>query len=273
MDAIENFKKRILEILFPKEKNAVTKIILFYIHLFLFLLIFLIFICILLCIINKYFFNSKIAKIDIDGNSISFKSNDKVIYNCLFTTSEFWYNPKIKFEKNEEIIIKATGKYYTAIHHLVEYTKSDTGRLFKWIGPEGINKTELKREVDRIRQKMCIKPDINYGALLARTHKHNSNEVSESYFFDKETNEIRLKFEYDGYLEFIVNEPILGLDEKSKENYLIRHEEDSFYEKKRPIDVQLIAWNKIISEGTTKEIWLDDNIGNFLITIEKKIGD
>lgn len=273
MDIIENFKKRILEILFPKEKNANTKIKLLYMHFVLFISISLIFLLLLFCLINKFFFNSNIDKIDIDGNIIYFKSKDKLIYNCLFTTSEFWYNPKIKFEKNDEIIIKATGKYYTAIHHLAEYTKSDTGRLFKWIGPEGINKNELKREVDRIRQKMCIKPDINYGALLARTHKHNSEEVSESYFFDKETNEIRLKFGYDGYLEFIVNEPILGIDEKSKESYLISREEDSIYEKKRPIQEQIKAWNKIIKEGTIKEIWLDDNIGNFLITIEKIKGD
>lgn len=220
------------------------------------------------CLLLNYFnrFNS-VEKIEIAGNSISFSSKNKDIYYYLFPTSELWANPNIKFDKGDVITIHATGKYNPALHHLVDYAKSDTGRVFPWLGPEGMSGDKLVRKTERLRLASCPLKSANYGALLVRQNISGTDETK--IFAFKDERGLDIKFEDAGTISFCVNEMILNNSDTMKNLYLITKDEDFDYEKKRPIAEQKKAWEKIKKEGTAEHLWVDDNIGELLIVIEK----
>lgn len=206
-----------------------------------------------------------IYKVEALGNAIYFKTPDKDIYSYSFPTSELWAGPDIEFKEGDEITITASGKYNSAVHHLVSYSHSDTGRVYPWIGPEGISKSKLPRKADKHRFKCAIDTTQNFGALLARTRSYKNNADKEIYHMIN--NKIKIKFLKPGYIEFAVNEPILT--KERKEYYLITKDIDPQYERKRRIKYQKKAWDILEKSSYLEQLWFDDNVGQLFIIISK----
>ncbi len=218
-------------------------------------------------VVSHFIFNGSISEIALEGDSIHIKIRGKDNYYYLFPTCELWANPKLHFEEGDIITIQATGKYYPAIHHLIDYAKDDTGRIYPWLGPEGMPMSGFKRNADRLRAIGCPKQNANYGALLIRVI-YSKSEDTLVYRGDEE---LRYTFkENGGDLRFGVNEMMLNSsDTNMKDIYLISEKEDKAYVRKRPEKVQRRAWEKILQEGTVKELWSDDNVGELLIAIQQ----
>jgi hypothetical protein len=207
-----------------------------------------------------------IKKVDLAGNVIYFDDGKKRIYNFLFASSECWYDPGLTFYKGDVVTIRATGKYNTAIHHLVNYALSDTDKVYDWIGPAGIPIAKIKRSADLSRLSGLIDKTKNYGCLLVRKVLDNGKDTSRVYSYDAVKQEIQIEFKELGALQFIVNEPILQNNEEFRNLYFVDSMEDRTYWLKRGRE-QAKSWNNIVRNGNYT-LWLEDNIGDFLITLE-----
>jgi hypothetical protein len=185
-----------------------------------------------------------------------------------FATSQLWDKINYPFEKGKTLTIDASGWSYTAIHHLVEYGHSDTARFVPWSNPDGLNNSVFTRGADIHRRKFCIMPTQNYGSLIARVHFKESNR--DSVIFLGSHQKLNHLSEDVSSIEFAVNEPELDLSKKDA--YIVPKDIDpSYYAAhfmKGKKDIANDVWKKISLNPYLKTLWFDDNIGNFLITIE-----
>lgn len=77
------------------------------------------------------------------------QTEDKEISNIMYNTAEFLANSGIEVEENDLIDIKATGRFNTTIHYLV-----DKNIDARWIDPDG---AEPRNERDReLGEKECL---------------------------------------------------------------------------------------------------------------------
>lgn len=260
-----DYLKRTLDILTDKNKDGWKRFWLLIVRLSLLI----IFLLLVIIIIYELFPKTSVEKVEALGNTIYFKTKDKDLYYYLFPASDLWANPGIEFDAGDNVTIVASGKYNTAIHHLVDYAKTDTSRFIQWIGPEGIPLSLMPRPADKIRFKGRIDTTANYGALLVRQLSSGSNEMK-IFHYDQNEKKIRIRFEKPGSIEFCVNEVILDTSETSKSLYIITKKEDEKYVSNKSENEQKIAWEKIKKEGSASHLWFDDNIGELFIVIERK---
>jgi hypothetical protein len=261
----DNLESKAIDLLTDKEKGGWKK----FWNLIFRLIILLVLLLLIINLISYLYPKTSVEKVEALGNTIYFKTHDKDLYYYLFPTSDIWANPGIEFNEGDELTIVASGKYNTAIHHLVDFAKTDTNRLFQWIGPEGLSYDDLPRNADKLRFKGCPEANANYGALLVRQLTSGTNE-SKIFRYDINEKKIRMKFDAPGSIEFCVNEPLLDTSEASKNLYIITEQEDKAYSEKRSVAEQERAWEKIKKEGSARQLWFDDNVGELFIVVEKK---
>lgn len=261
----DNIENKTIDFLSDNKKGGWKK----FWNLILRLIILLVLILLAIQLISFLYPRTKVEKVEALGSTIYFKAQDKDLYYYLFPTSDIWSNPGIEFSEGDEITIVASGKYNTAIHHLVDYAKSDTNRLFQWIGPAGISYNALPRSSDKLRYRGCPVPQANYGALLVRQLKSGTNDFK-IFHYDIKEKKIRINFDAPGSIEFCVNEPLLDTTQASKDLYIVTEKEDKSYSDKRSVVEQTRAWEKIKKEGSARQLWFDDNVGELFIVVEKK---
>ncbi len=211
-----------------------------------------------------------VTEITNNGFKILFKDQKKELFYLNFHSSMLWENDPIEIYSGDSVIIKASGSYNTAIHHLTNAANKDFRPVYGWIDPNGIPDCKLNRPADKLRNPYKIVSAANYGALLLqfvpngeakkdRPEPSNVKIVNTGYIICRD------KFKENGSIYFAVNE--VPLDKDSKDIYIITKEEDKEYEEKRSEKEQLLAW-KNIEDSAYWDIWYDDNIGTIFLTIE-----
>lgn len=103
---------------------------------------------------------------DINTNiygATTLKNEDKDVTYWLFNTAEMWANSGIRVHENDILTIRTSGSWHTAIHHLVEDSKSNSALRDNWIGADGGFKESPN---DNFRSQFRISPDDIDGVLL-----------------------------------------------------------------------------------------------------------
>lgn len=134
------------------------------------------------------------------------QDEDKEIHYWLFNTAELWANSGIYVEKGDKLTIRSSGKYNTAIHHLVNAADSNKNNS-DWIGPDGHEKDSDR---DKLRAEFRIKPNQPVDAIIMQVRHDNKNKYSSIYYIGKEC--VDLRIHESGYLHFAVNDILLRED-------------------------------------------------------------
>jgi|SRR5574344_18159 hypothetical protein len=205
----------------------------------------------------------------------------------LFNTAQLWANSGVYVKKGDVITIRASGKSHTAIHHLYEDVKNNVKLRDEWTTSEGAVRT---LSVDKARAKYRIWDGMPADALVMqiipeevimsdtlnrlrqyylrrdkyRYKDSNSreddlvNDTTNIYYIGKERVDLRVN--HDGYMHFAVNDIVVTtlvadamIKNNDKEGLNLKGNEMQDYKKWRYANV-----------------WYDDNLGSFLITIERK---
>jgi len=247
-------------------------------------------------------------KINAFGATTMQNEDNDVIY-WLFNTADLWANSGIKVEAGDILTIRASGKSHTAIHHLVEDVETNIILRDKWVGTDGEEKTDSRdilrgnfRIFPNMAQDALLMQVVPEG--IERNSKEfinnylvpdNNNNDENFYFIGKERVDLRIN--NSGILYFAVNDIVLTIENIKKmindNDSLIRCDlklssKDSIPEK------GWIKWNKEHfkfgphpddSTKTAREkfnemtyydsvkyynAWYDDNVGSFLIVVERK---
>lgn len=205
----------------------------------------------------------------------------------MFNTAQLWANSGVYVKKGDVITIRASGKSHTAIHHLYEDVKNNVKLRDEWTTSEGAVRT---LSVDKARAKYRIWDGMPADALVMqiipeevimsdtlnrlrqyylrrdkyRYKDSNSreddlvNDTTNIYYIGKERVDLRVN--HDGYMHFAVNDIVVTtlvadamIKNNDKEGLNLKGNEMQDYKKWRYANV-----------------WYDDNLGSFLITIERK---
>lgn len=157
----------------------------------------------------------------------TFKNEDKDVTYWLFNTAEMWANSGIRVQENDILTIRTSGSWHTAIHHLVEDSKSNSLLRECWIGSDGSLRDSPN---DSFRSQFRISPNDIDGVLLMTVFPENSQNEHhimnngnikdnnkafmdaissdyQKYRIGRERRNIRIMS--DGILHFTVNDVIL----------------------------------------------------------------
>lgn len=244
------------------------------------------------------------------------ESENKEINYWLFNTAELWANSGIRVEKGDILTIRSSGKFNTAIHHMVNAANDNYKFTSGWIGPDGHQKESVR---DSYRAKYRLRKNETADALIMQVvpigkdvfkdtlYTSNKNNVDNIYFIGKER--IDLHISETGILHFAVNDIVLT----EKVINAMMHENDSLIRAALGSEVTHIdsLWgeknkeffafgktpggkcNNIENEmtyylndavakhkdvnatpsdniNTYYNAWYDDNLGSFLIVVERK---
>jgi hypothetical protein len=245
-------------------------------------------------------------KVNAFGATIMQNEDVEIIY-WLFNTAELWANSGIRVEKGDRLTIRASGKFHTAIHHLVEDVSDNKKLRDKWVGTDGENKVDMR---DMLRGKYRIFKNEQQDALLMQVipekNCNNDKKLADEflviskeneenfYFIGKERNDLRVL--EAGILHFAVNDIVLTKDIIEQ---MIKENNDSICKKlnlKTDSFITEELWKKgnkdcylkfgaypgdSVAKKERNEMtyyrdekypnaWYDDNVGSFLIVIERR---
>lgn len=143
------------------------------------------------------------------------QSEDKEIHYWLFNTAELWANSGIHVKEGDRLTIRSSGKFNTAIHHMINAAESNNYN-YNWSGPEGskvYDKRDEQRMDFRISKKiqanaliMQVVPDTS-DVLSADLITNNSRNKNDIYCIGKEC--VDLIVQKEGNLHFAVNDIVL----------------------------------------------------------------
>jgi hypothetical protein len=319
----------LLQILDDKKRLLRSIVVLFAIVIFIFIGL------AIATIIIKRFYPYNEIKINMYGATIMQNEETEVIY-WLFNTADLWANSGIQVKKGDRLTIRASGKFHTAIHHLVEDVKNNNKLSDKWVGTDGEVTTPIVDTTmpnkNKLRANFRIFPNEPQGALLLQVVPNDkeqylsnadtaekfrnerdrylvfnnmeydkkvgtfdnkaisktNNRSEDFYFIGKERTDLLIYC--DGVLHFAVNDIVLT---DSIIKYMIdannkKINEDKTYNgtnwdslnKKNfafgpypdPVQTLTEAQNEMTFYQKTHyyNAWFDDNVGSFLIVIERK---
>lgn len=144
------------------------------------------------------------------------QDEDKEIHYWLFNTAELWANSGIYVEKGDRLTIRSSGKFNTAIHHMIHAADSNSYN-FDWLGSEG-SKSNKKRDEQRMDFRIFSKlpanalimqvapDDVSIDSLITCKDENKKG----IYFIGKERVDFIVPNE--GYLRFAVNDIVLTED-------------------------------------------------------------
>ncbi|MDR3046371.1 MAG: hypothetical protein LBU51_02000 [Bacteroidales bacterium] len=264
----------------------------------LFILVFTIFIAltfVTIAIKSIYPYND--IKINALG-ATTMQNEDKEVIYWLFNTVDLWANSGIKVKKGDILTIRASGRSHTAIHHLVDDAENNKELDDKWVSTDGEGKMDSPR--DKIRAQYRIFKNKPQDALLMQVVPDGINikdtTTDDSYrIFEYVSNNLQPRDNYyyigkeredllihrNGILHFAVNDIVLT-DSVIEIMQRFAKDNSGKSEKKYgglefgPYPDSLRTNTSIKNEMTYyKEkhyynAWFDDNVGSFLIVIERK---
>lgn len=163
----------------------------------------------LVAISIKSFYPYNSIRTNLYGATIMENEDTEISY-WLFNTAELWANSGIEVKKNDVITIRASGASHTAIHHLVEDVKRNSGLRDKWVGTGGSVPTGKER--DNLRRQYRIVKNLPEGILLMMVDNSGVDDVycvdpSDVYVVGEERKDILIR--KDGVLRFSVNDIVL----------------------------------------------------------------
>lgn len=204
--------KTLLEIL--DDKRKVMKLLIIIVVLAMTIFIGLSFVTV--SIKSVYPYNS--IKVNAFGTT-TMQDEDREIHYWLFNTAELWANSGIYVEKGDRLTIRSSGKFNTAIHHMVNAANSNNYNSY-WIEPDGHEKDSDR---GKLRAEFRIEPDQPVDALIMQVIPydsiqkskieiekfllHNDKNKDNIYFIGKEYVDLRIR--ESGYLHFAVNDIVL----------------------------------------------------------------
>lgn len=206
------------------------------------------------------------------------------IFYFLFNTAELWCNTGIEVHKGERLIISASGIFNTEISHM-----HDKDVTIYWIQADGRPADKgPKKERDKLLSKTetFICNDADPGCLLATVihdkaliDKWQSYEIDYDDFIQTDT-PIKIvskgtdyEVPNDGLLFFTVNDVVFTEDNITKIKKLSKQDKyiDSLITKISKIKQLLQSEKKNERERRIglERMWYNDNLGSFLIVIER----
>lgn len=234
------------------------------------------------------------------------QSETKEITYWLFNSAELWANTGIKVKASDVLTIRASGKSHTAIHHLVQDAEVNRVLRDKWVGTSGEVREETR---DLLRGKYRIFKNMPQNALIMQVVPENiqlsttgnlryltfdNDELEQSekanfYYIGNE--KVNLRINNDGVLHFAVNDIVLTRDvineminannDSIRKNYDMNDPGQWSQGNKRffnfgpyPDARKTLTKDKnemtYYQETNYYNAWFDDNIGSFLIIIERE---
>lgn len=279
----------------------------------------------------KKYYPYNVIETNIQGATIM-KAEDKEVIYWLFNTADLWANSGIEVEEGDELTIRASGAFFTAIHHLVDASKENYKPEDEWVGTEGQRKEINLRE--KLRAEYRINKNYDEGILLMQIVPNSNNGDGNWKSLDPKNlkdgrievigkERRNLQIGSPGVLHFAVNDIVLTdsvldgmykqwidslanhkyLDEKKKEEILANLWDikkmmslnnsifnDSLKKqiKKEKIGLALGHYPQIkgdtsgykayplvnelvyYKQNSFRDAWFIDNLGSFLIVIERK---
>ena len=203
----------------------------------------------------------------------------------LVPSNVVWVDSQIKVPSGHSVSIKPTGAINLALHRVVEGAQKDLPPPYKWSTHEGISLPEDKPLYVR-RKKLLIHEQAKIGALLMHPKPLNQGELEPSEYNPRPDNIIVLHKketiysntnEHDVILYFTVNEKIFANTPAAKKAFVGESQElvnltYGYKDKNKTIpavkqsDLEY-RWNNLVNTNYTN-VWFDDNIGQFLVSIE-----
>lgn len=217
----------------------------------------------------------------------------------LMSANKMWEKSNIQIRPGEKIIIKATGRANLSVVHNFEHAQQDKEPLFKWVGPNGLEKLPPKALYQN-RKNMLIVPEQNYGALLmfacldgtSAPHYRNPTPSSKKHkglVIEKVGDELNYSLPSDvkntATLYFTLNDTYISDNDEHKKSFVGTQKDlnDVYGEKldenldplldyyNNPLPKFSVAemeerWEKIKETGFA-ELWFEDNMGAFLIEV------
>jgi hypothetical protein len=263
-------------------------------------------------------------KVNAFGATTMQNEETDVIY-WLFNTADLWANSGIQVKAGDKLTIRASGRFHTAVHHLVKNVEANEKLTDNWVNTNGDGKKIDGR--DKYRASYRIFKNENQDALIMQVvpndieiNKLDSTKIEKYLVFENVKNDEtkignidrndvskvknrREDFYYigkeredlliynDGVLHFAVNDIVLTknvINSMCNENNKLI-ETDTTY---NGTNWQKLNKTKYFSFGAypdslktlTKDrnemtyygenhyynAWFDDNVGSFLIVIERK---
>lgn len=206
-----------------------------------------------------------------DKGAVVFTMNEKEIYLWLFNTSEMFANSGIRVKKGDIIKIACSGRYNSAINLLVAAARDDKKLAYEWAGRYGVKNNDSLN--------LTVSPKDNFGAVLACIFPEGIDPLTkmdgDKYLFQDASmvNTIEYfskrngkKIKSDGVLTFVINDiPITdntNFCSLEKNNDILEEEgfqKDNYGEIK-----------KLYLRDGYNNAFFDDNLGEFLMVIEKR---
>ncbi|KAA6329956.1 hypothetical protein EZS27_021281 [termite gut metagenome] len=248
-------------------------------------------------------------KINAFGATTMQNENVEIIY-WLFNTADLWANSGIRVDKGDILTVRASGKSHTAIHHLVQDVEKNNELRDKWLGTDGDRKNTTKRDSLRAQYRIFANraQDALLMQVVPEKIDRNSKDFNEYLLFDEPGNKtheenyffigkerVDLRIHNAGILHFAVNDIVLTdtiIKKMIAENNLLINKEKEINKNKNLPDTTWTILNKknfefgdypnpkICTRDSNEmtyyldkkyyNAWYDDNVGSFLIVIERK---
>ncbi|MCD9188951.1 MAG: hypothetical protein LUM44_21215 [Pyrinomonadaceae bacterium] len=202
------------------------------------------------------------------GGGVIYKIGNEEHLTFLLSAAAPWDSPKgFKVEKGDKLKIQASGRVNLAVHHLVDAAINDTYPPLLWSDPDGMPIDKLN-DKDKLRLGGLLVANQPYGALVVGFSPDlNTKPSSENIKLVGKNWEGTV--EVSGVLWFAVND--IYLDLKTFESNPDKDKEfQKMYEAtdKSGTRTSKRSWEEIRSDKYWN-LWFDDNIGDFMITVTK----
>ena len=253
-----------------------------------------------LAIAGIYFLRPEKIEITTGLGKVTIKNGDT--QNTVFLLSpnggdenDPWVKTGIEIKEGDVIKITASGRVNTALKRIVAQTIVPGIDEPTWVGPSGLSRSQ-NRIYFKANDQSKVLPDkdntyYGFGMLLAAVKDSKDVVQQEDIIpFIKNSNYIKFTAKYDGKLVLTVND--IWLDGGMKDTYVppfiednIQHylqlakyeaafkedfnswsEEEELEKAQEQYQRRLKGW-ETIKESSNWNIWYDDNIGAFSVSI------
>lgn len=188
-------------------------------------------------------------------------------YMYLFNTADCWANTGIKVLEGDEIIVTASGSFYSDIDNLYKCAKSNAQPAFSRSLIGSNRRNDISSKLDSITQPVWMyhEDDAHFGSLLMQVKEDNvepsydSSEGNIRQLSFSTSWPTRLKIDHAGVLNFAINDISLieSVRKKIEKEPILR---DSLGLRN--------SLDSLMAKGDTiRDIWYNDNVGEVYLNI------